>query len=62
MMYQVAFGAIRGLWGRWYDQESKQETLLRARLQSVGEEGHEPVRVTLQKQGRGDSQARIPPR
>lgn len=59
MMYQVAFGAIRGLWGRWYDQESKQETLLRARLQSVGEEGHEPVRVTLQKQGGRDRKAKV---
>ena len=57
MVYQVAFGVLRRFWGRWYGQESEQEALLRARLQSVGEEGHEPVRVTLQKQECGDSEA-----
>jgi len=59
MVYQVAFGVLRRFWGRWYGQESEQEALLRARLQSLGEEGHEPVRVTLQKQGGRDRKAKV---
>ena len=57
MVYQVTFGVLRRFWGRWYGQESEQEALLRGRLQSMGEEGHESVRVTLQKQERGDPEA-----
>lgn len=47
MVYKIAFKAARGVWGQWYEQESRQEKVREAGLSSVGQARREVVRVTF---------------
>ena len=49
VMYWLAFGLMRRLWGRWYGEESRQEEVCSSGVQGVGDERIGPVRVAFQE-------------